>query len=442
MRDLTARLRAIVKQPVASRARELTYVPDPEGLSLDAARTAEALGGRLHEIGGSACVVIDRRWDADQWHGRRPVGTYAPSATAPLGLFDPRLAGRVDWASRVVFFDIETTGLSGGAGTLALLAGCGWFEEGSFLVRQFFLSGPAGERALLDGLEQIFEEASLLVTYNGRTFDVPVMETRWAYHRRDNPADELPHFDMLPIARRLWGRASACRTLASSGASFPQADTRPPGACTLTALERSVLRFHRLGDVPGLEIPSRYFQFLRTGDVTLVEGVLEHNRHDVLSLAAVTAQALRLAAEGPEACEAATEQLGLGRLYERAGELARAERAFALAAASEESDVAMQALARLAVLLRRQARHEEAAAAWEGVVTLSSERPAAGALQRRAHQALAIHHEHRARDFDAAQRYAEALRQRAIGPQAQEAQRRLHRLEKKIRKAEERPLIR
>jgi tetratricopeptide (TPR) repeat protein len=161
----------------------------------------------------------------------------------------------------------------------------------------------------------------------------------------------------------------------------------------------------------------------------------------VLSLAAVTAQALRLAAEGPEACEAATEQLGLGRLYERAGELARAERAFALAAASEESDVAMQALARLAVLLRRQARHEEAAAAWEGVVTLSSERPAAGALQRRAHQALAIHHEHRARDLDTAQRYAEALRQRAIGPQAQEAQRRLHRLEKKIRKAEERPLI-
>ena len=76
-------------------------------------------------------------------------------------------------------------------------------------MRQFFLTGPAGEHALLDALERIFDDASLLVTYNGRTFDVPVMETRWAFHRRRTPTDALPHFDMLPPARRLWGRAAA-----------------------------------------------------------------------------------------------------------------------------------------------------------------------------------------------------------------------------------------
>ena len=106
-----------------------------------------------------------------------------------------------------MFFDLETTGLSGGAGTLAFLAGCGWFEGEAFRVRQFFLSSPVGRaRDAAPRSAQIFDEASLLVTFNGRTFDVPLMETRWAFHRTAAPTDDLPHFDMLPPARRLWGR--------------------------------------------------------------------------------------------------------------------------------------------------------------------------------------------------------------------------------------------
>jgi uncharacterized protein YprB with RNaseH-like and TPR domain len=186
----------------------------------------------------------------------------------------------------MVFFDVETTGLSGGAGTLAFLAGCGWFENGGFRVRQFFLSGPAGEHAMLDGLAAIFDAASLLVTFNGRSFDVPLMETRWAYHRRECPTAELPHFDMLPPARLLWSRREDERT-----------------SCTLSALERSVLRFHRAGDVPGFEIPSRYFRFLRTGDSSVIQGVLEHNQHDLISLAAVMVHALQLARVGADDCE-------------------------------------------------------------------------------------------------------------------------------------------
>jgi hypothetical protein len=279
---------------------------------------------------------------------------------------------------------------------------------------------------MLEGLSKIFDRASLLVTYNGRAFDVPVMETRWAYHRRGSPAEDLPHLDMLPVARWLWGGASGL-------------ETRPP--CTLTSLERSILRFQRLDDVPGLEIPSRYFQFLRTGDATMIEGILEHNCHDLLSLAAVMAHALRLAADGPEACDTATEQVGLGRLYERAGELARAERAYALAAASGDGELAAHAFARLAVLLRRQARYHDAARAWEGILALSSERPLDARLQRRATEALAIHHEHRARDLAAARHYAEALRRRTAGLQTQDVERRVNRLEKKMRQAGEWPLI-
>jgi uncharacterized protein YprB with RNaseH-like and TPR domain len=437
VRDLASRLRAIVRQPIAGRpansagghargeppVRELTYVPDLGAPGSDLDRSAEALGGTRYDAGGSACIVIDRVWQPHQSHGRRRVESFAIDPGAPISLFDARVAAIADWASRVVIFDIETTGLSGGAGTLPLIAGCGWFEEGAFRVRQFFLNGPGGEHALLDALGRIFDSASLLVTYNGRTFDVPVMETRWAYHRQESPADALPHFDVLPAARRLWGGTAE--------------------GCALTALERSVLRFHRLNDVPGLEIPSRYFQFLRTGDPSVIEGVLEHNRYDVLSTAAVMARALRLAADGPEACETAREQLGLARLYETAGDLARAEQAYGMAAANDDAEIAAPALARLAGLLRRQSRFQESAAAWQGVLALSSEEADFRSLQRRAAEALAIHHEHRARDLDTARRYAETLRADAGGRWVADAERRLGRLNRKMKSAEgrDRPLL-
>ena len=448
MRDLASRLRAIVQQDVKGRRapfsngsdeddarRHLTSVPD-----LD--RTAAALGGNRHDVSDSACVVIDRMWDADRLHGRRRVGSYAIDSAAPLLLFDPRLAAIDDWASRVVFFDIETTGLSGGAGTLAFLAGCGWFERDGFKVRQFFLNGPAGEHAMLDALGRIFDDASLLVTFNGRTFDVPVMETRWAYHRRENPTADLPHFDMLPPARRLWKRPGDGGRLPKGsplgdGGCLPKGTSVPLDTCSLSSLERSVLGFHRLDDVPGFEIPARYFQFLRTGDATVIEGVLEHNRHDLVSLAGVMAHALRLAAEGPEACETPTEQIGLGRLYERAGDSSRALHAYGLAAASDTRDVAAQALARLAVLLRREERHEESAAAWQGVLALASaDHLDLTVLERRAAEALAIHHEHRARDLAAAKGYAKTLRAQATGRLAAEIDHRLGRLDRKMKGSE------
>jgi uncharacterized protein YprB with RNaseH-like and TPR domain len=423
MRDLATRLRDIVRRekPAGTPAppvRELTYVPDPDPASVPE-QAALALGGRAVDPDG-ACIVVEWTHEADRSHGRRRIETCAPAAGAPLHLFDARVAAHEDWWRRVVFFDIETTGLSGGAGTLAFLAGCGWFDaSGAFVVRQFFLAGPAGERAMLDALGGIFDEASLIVTYNGRTFDVPFMETRWAFHRSAAPTDDLAHFDMLPPARRLWGR----REMAS-----PEHD-----GCSLSALERRVLGFHRLADVPGFESPARYFQFLRTGDPSVVAGVLDHNRHDLVSLAAVMAHALWLVQEGPEACREPAEQLALGRVYERADELARAQHAYEAAERAGDEEVRRHALARLALLHRRAARHAEAAAAWQGVLDLVPRgRRALTALERRAVEALAIHHEHRAKDLTSARRFAEALGASSTGRQRQDTDRRLQRLAKKM----------
>jgi uncharacterized protein YprB with RNaseH-like and TPR domain len=424
VRDLTARLRAIVRQDAGRRppdtaARELTYVPDAgTGADLSSALAARALGGTVIEHGTGTCVAIDRVWDATQWHGRRQVSAYHAQFTseAPLRMFDARIDAVPDWADRVVFFDTETTGLSGGAGTLAFLVGCGWFADGGFHVRQFFLSSPAGEPAMLADLARIFADASLLVTYNGRTFDVPLMESRWAFHRRACPTDDLPHFDMLPPARRLW----------SARDPFDR-------SCSLTALERAVLGFHRWNDVPGLEMPARYFRFLRTADASVIDGVLDHNRHDLLSLAALTAHALWLVQEGPLACREPAELVGLGRLYERAGDGDRALEAYDLAARTGERSVRRAALTRLALLLRRRDRFDDAAAAWRDVIELCDGHDAGlERLARQAVEALAIHHEHRARDLTQARRYAERLRARSAGRAAQEAAHRLQRIDRKL----------
>lgn len=415
MKHLAERLRAIVRE----NRRELSVEPDLPALSPGAAfsdvvaRAADALGGAPLGDASSACLVVDRVYDNDRYHGKRCVDSYRLSPSAPLGLFEPKLASASDWASQTVFFDIETTGLSGGAGTVAFLVGCGWFEADAFRVRQWLMLGPAGERPLLDALGRTMDDASLLVTFNGRTFDVPFMETRWAFHRQSTPTDDVPHLDMLPAARRLWSRR--------------EDDT----SCSLTALERSVLGFHRVGDVPGFEIPVRYFQFLRTGDPSVIDGVLEHNRLDLISLAAVTAHAMQLAAEGPRWCREACEQLGLGHLYERQGDLVRAEEAFVMAAESaDDRELRARALERLAVLRRRERRFDDAATAWQHIVD-AAKRPFTP-VERRAAEALAIHLEHRAGDLESAQRYAQAVRGHTSGRRLAEVDHRLGRLARKL----------
>jgi uncharacterized protein YprB with RNaseH-like and TPR domain len=431
MRDLKQRLREIVKD-TGSRFPETGKrlpVSAPELASGDLPQREltvelEDTGSRFSNSEKRLPVSLHCSFAPDDWHGRRRVGSYAVSATAPIGLFDATLGRLPEWARRIVFFDLETTGLSGGAGTLPFLAGCGWFDDETFHVRQFFLNGPGAESAMLDGLADVLRDASLLVTFNGRSFDVPLLETRFAFHRKPVATSDVPHFDMLHPARRLWRRRE------------------DDSSCTLSALERAVLGFHRVSDVPGFEIPVRYFHYLRTGDWSAVEGVLEHNRHDIVSTAAVMGRALQLAADGPESCRDASEQLALGHLYERAGDTARAIRAYELAAEWGGSQVRRHALASLATRLRRDRRHDDAARAWAGVLELSDGFDGAlTPLERRATEALAVHLEHRAHDLSAAREYAETLHGHTSGRSVTDAKHRLARIDRKIQSKPERGLL-
>jgi hypothetical protein len=443
--DLSSRLRAIVKggapkpesggRPSPNGGlRELTYEPDTGGYEAgtDIGRVGAMLGGTPMDTAFGQCLVIDRRYEAERFHGSIRIGDCDFDDGDALGILDPSLssrgqtpAGRLRTFPRTIFIDLETTGLSGGAGTLAFLVGCGYFDLGAFQVRQFLLTSHASERALLAAVADFFDGADLIVTYNGKTFDVPVMETRWMFHRLQMPLGDVPHFDMLHSARRLWRlRAGARGEVEDSG-------------CRLSTLERALFDVSRVGDVPGFEIPGRFFSFLRSGDPRPLEPVLEHNRLDLVSLAAVMARAMQLARDGHGSCRDGAEALALGRVYERAGAVDRAEACYTRAVESRTVDVKGEALYRLGLRHRRERRFSEAAAIWREVIELTEPRgvrraAGLGELRQFATEALAIHHEHRERDLAGARELALFALQETAGARAEGMRHRLARIDRKM----------
>jgi hypothetical protein len=227
---------------------------------------------------------------------------------------------------------------------------------------------------------------------------------------------------MLHPARRLWG-------------SIESAD------CSLRSLERTVLGVGRHGDVPGIEIPARYFRFVRGGDARVLAGILEHNRSDLMALAALAGYVLDLLRSGPAHARDAREALALGDVYWRAGLEPRARDAYARAVALAESSadrwrsrlgpsVRIASLRGLAVASRRIRQFEEAARCWERLLETSDcPRP----IVREAIQALAIHHEHRARDLTTAKAFTlRGLEETAPQSWERAARHRLARLERKL----------
>ncbi len=422
------RLRQIVKAQAARDpgVRELTYEPvGDDGLPIES-RPIEAPGfpGAVDiETPFGVASLVERTYAPSSYHGGVRIGAAAFFAPDTL----PTLLGRPlavpGGATRSpLFFDLETTGLHGGAGTIAFLVGMGFFDEdGAFQTRQFFLRGFGNERAMLHAVAAHIEGIPLVVTYNGGSFDLPLMETRWLFHRMRPAFEGRPHFDMLVTARRLWKAAH-------------DVDAR---SCRLVALEDALIGHRRIDDVPGFEIPQRYFDFVRSGNPEPLEGVLEHNRLDLLSTAVLFARAQQLVCEGAAAAHDAHECVALARLHERCGAVSLAEQAFRAAITHPMADRASceRAWHGLAVLMRRARRFEDAAAAWRELLLLVDRR---SRISSEAVEALAIHHEHRARNL----RTARALAQKALVHERDPLKRaslthRLERLDRKLAQSRE-----
>lgn len=445
--SLAERLRAAVGgHPVPRLHPDLSGASPPEiGTRLDRARhAAAALGGVVDLRAEGPCIVIDRHYGPDARHGRECVGDIvdrlrtSAEGLAVIGRAWPSAragvnagAGAADIDGLCVL-DLETTGLAGGAGTQAFLVGCARVEGGGVTVRQFLSPGFEHERAQLAALADWMRDRSQLLTFNGRTFDVPLLEMRFSYNRLAWPWGHLPHLDALHPARRFWrGRPEI---------AGPDPDD---SSCSLGVLERRLSGVHRVGDVPGFEIPARYFQFARDGRPEPLEAVLEHNRLDLLSTLTVCARAASLVVRGPAVAEHGYESLGLGRLHERVGQRSEAEVCYAHAAASAgrvgEAPLRVEALRRLAVCQRRAGRAQEAAESWRALLATGGASPRA---RREAREALAIHHEHRARDFGAARLLVlDALAEPLADRHRSASERRLERLERKLHRSKSGDLI-
>ena len=400
-------------------------VPRQSG-SADAVAAALELGGAVVEYADGAVIVVDREYRAGDLHGRTPIGEIVSTiveGSDALHLMSRAYESATGITERILFLDLETTGLFGGAGTQAFLVGCASIEGTSIRVRQFLMPGFEHERAVLSALEQWAKDHGALCTYNGRTFDVPLIETRFMFHRVPCPLDGVPHLDMLHPARRMWRQ----RPL-TTGTPDPD-----DSSCSLSVLEKSIAGLHRVGDVPGYEIPSRFFKFVRTGDARPLEAVLEHNRLDLISLAAVLARAIVLINRGPSAATTAQEAYGLARVYERGGAHENAEAALLRTIefakrVGLEPEVHGEALRRLAWIRRRDRRPHEAAEAWKELAVLPR---CAASLRREAREALAIHHEHRLKDLMTARQHALELLADGVSNRTR-VQHRLDRLERKL----------
>ncbi len=164
---------------------------------------------------------------------------------------------------KLLFYDLETTGLSGGAGTLAFLAGFGWIENDRLIINQYFLHDFPGEIDFLLLIKELLTDDKILVSYNGKSFDHPLLRTRFLMKGLKLPS--ISEIDLLHTSRRLW-------------------KNRLP-SCRLGVIEDRILDIHRVNDIPGIEVPDIYFDFLKTNKSEPLEGVFKHHLQDIKSLA-------------------------------------------------------------------------------------------------------------------------------------------------------------
>lgn len=306
-------------------------------------------------------------------------------------------------AARWAFLDTETTGLAGGSGTYAFLIGVGRIAEDGFRVRQFFMRDYGEEASLLYALEQHLAEFDTLITYNGKTYDIPLLETRYRMSRSRPPFSRMGHLDLLHGARRLWRlRCESCR---------------------LTALESQILGVEREGDLPGEMIPYVYFEYLRSGEAMRLVPVFHHNAVDILTLACLTGivpQAFRSPAEA--SLTHGAEWIGLGRWLLKAG---KREQALALFRRGVEDKIPDPLLFRTLwdiATLEKQLGHLDNA-----LTVLTDLSTCENPCRSRALVELAKHYEHRERDYSLALELTEAAIRLEDTPELRHRRARLNR---------------
>jgi uncharacterized protein YprB with RNaseH-like and TPR domain len=351
--DLRKRLREL---GVARGVRELGSKASGRPQSIE-----DLVPGRFSATARGECFVAEERYSLDYQHGEAPLSSFLDLGEEGVAAAaqEPELTHVAP--ERCCFLDTETTGLSGGTGTMAFVVGLGFFREGCFSLRQYFLRDPGDEPAMIEALAEVLSQFEVCVSFNGRAFDVPILDTRFVLDRRPPISSGFRQLDLLHAARRLWRYRL--------------------DSCALGVLERELLGVEReQADVPSGVIPLLYRDYLRTGDAREMKRVIYHNAIDILSLVTLASR-LGGVLSDPWAADELTnaELLALARWYGRMGNNDDAERAYRLAIGAPGrgeargasggglplSQVRAAALQGLAYLLKRAGRRAEALAYWQ-----------------------------------------------------------------------------
>ncbi len=298
---------------------------------------------------------------------------------------------------KALFLDTETTGLSRGAGTVAFLVGVGWVSGNRFLVRQLLMPDYSVEPLLLSTLAEIMRQFEYVVSFNGKAFDMPLLEVRFTMSRMAELYKPMQQIDLLHPARRLYKlRLNSCK---------------------LSRLENHILDINRENDLPGSEVPQRYFDYLKTGDERLLDDILEHNRQDIVSLGTLLG-VLSRAYLRPTDLQSAMDLYSVGRALERGGERQAAVECYTLAARSMPAtslqslrDKAVQpdALWALSMIHKRAGDYEQAVQQWQQLI--NSEQ-----LGLKPYLEMLKHLEHREKNFEQALKLCQAARRWARSP--------------------------
>jgi len=318
--------------------------------------------------------------------------------------------------STALFIDLETTGLAGGTGTVPFLVGMGYYREDKFRVAQYFLGELGEEERMIRDLGAFFKELGFrsVVTYNGKAFDLPLLETRFILHRQPFRLTELPHLDLLFAARSLWKHKHE--------------------SCRLFHLAQQIVEADRAEDISGAEIPMRYFDYLRSGNFSLIEPIFYHNQEDILSLLGLVISAAGLFAEEGRAMMGdeldAMDMFGVGKVLESAGNVERSVALFERALAGGlPAELSLTIKRKLSVHFKKNKDWEKAVTLWQDIASIED--------RLFCFRELAMYYEHTAKKYEEAKRAAEeglALAAEGSASYQKDFEHRIERLNEKIRR--------
>jgi len=322
--------------------------------------------------------LVREEWPLDAAHGNLIFGDLMAVDGASIA-FSAKDEELLSFNPETTFFvDTETTGLMGGTGTMVFLMGVAYIRDGKLRLDQCFLRDFDDEEPMLHYLRELFRDCETLVSYNGKSFDLPLLRTRFIQNRIPFPLDAISHYDLLHAARRFWKRRLQ--------------------DCSLTNIERHILGVERHGDVPSALIPQLWLDYLRKRDARPLEPVFYHHKTDILSLVTLTAWVARcLATPGGGGFEHAEDRLSLARLHFQQRQWEDAvDQTRSLLATEQPPALRHETLTLQANALKKLQRWPDMGEAW-AVIHREFPRDRTAALE------LAKFYEHRARDLTAAE---------------------------------------